>query len=221
MSIKYKIINILITLLLGLSIYLLFRLIVKPSLEGLTQQTDDLNSPLYNHTVNLPLNTTISCKNFCGPKAQCAITREQCTTDIDCFGCTPIQINKNNTINSYNVDPYDATGKLGQQGLQYSSLTTGINGHNNDLSEIYPGSKNAQIVQPYQGVDNWKKSFNAGLELYNKKRESSIKYNEGNSNAIPIAYKSKLSYYEPNYPLTTSATGLFYETMPPAANATI
>jgi hypothetical protein len=230
MSIKYNFINILIVILIGLVIYLLCRLHLLYNtslLEGLTQQIKDLNSPLYSHTVNLPLNNTLSCKNFCGPNAQCAITREQCSTDIDCFGCKPIPKNTTatttttNNTNSSNVDSYDATGKLGQQGLQYSPLTTGFNGHNIDFAEIYPGSKNAQIVQPYQGVDNWKKSFNAGLELYNKKRESADKYNEGNSNAFPIAYKSKLSYYEPNYPLTTSVTGMFYETMPPAANASI
>ena len=47
----------------------------------------DLNSPLYSHTVNLPINDPISCNNFCGPNAQCLITREQCTSDIDCKGC--------------------------------------------------------------------------------------------------------------------------------------
>ena len=47
----------------------------------------DLNSPLYSHNVNLPINDPISCKNFCGPKSQCLITREQCTSDVDCKGC--------------------------------------------------------------------------------------------------------------------------------------
>lgn len=50
----------------------------------------DLNSPLYSHTVNLPINDPISCKNFCGPKAKCLITREQCTSDVDCKGCNRI-----------------------------------------------------------------------------------------------------------------------------------
>jgi len=42
-----------------------------------------------NHTVDLPLTTTYSCKNFCGPTARCLITGQQCTADIDCPGCQP------------------------------------------------------------------------------------------------------------------------------------
>ena len=39
------------------------------------------------HTVNLPLNTTTTCQNFCGPTARCAITGHQCSSDADCPGC--------------------------------------------------------------------------------------------------------------------------------------
>ena len=39
------------------------------------------------HTVDLPLNTTYSCQNFCGPTSRCAITGQQCFTDFDCPGC--------------------------------------------------------------------------------------------------------------------------------------
>ena len=99
----------------------------------------DLNSPLYSHTVNLPINDPISCKNFCGPKSQCLITREQCTSDVDCKGCTRIH-------------------PLGY--------------YTNTQMSAYPGSKKSQIKRPYEGVDLWEDSFNKGLELYNKKRET-------------------------------------------------
>jgi hypothetical protein len=88
---------------------------------------NDKNSPLYSHTVNLPFNIPYSCQNFCGPKAQCAITRDQCSTDIDCPGCQPIQkpVSKNTTEE---VKPYDDGGKLSSnQCLHYSALTTGLN----------------------------------------------------------------------------------------------
>ena len=39
--------------------------------------------------VNLPLNTTTTCHNFCGPPARCAITGNKCTSDIECPGCQP------------------------------------------------------------------------------------------------------------------------------------
>ena len=177
---SYKFINTTI-LFLGLLVLLvlisIYFYIYKISLykEGLTQQSqedkiqgvssypkdseinyNDINSPLYSHTVNLPINVPNSCKNFCGPKSQCAITREQCSSDIDCFGCSPKINQQKKQEKQNNILPYDAAGKLGQnQGLQYSPLTTGYNNHNIDFSEIYPGSKDAQLKKPYQGVDNW------------------------------------------------------------------
>ena len=182
---------------------------------------NDVNSPLYSHTVNLPINDPISCKNFCGPNAKCLLTGEQCTTDIDCYGCNPGPRQQSGCITK-DVEPYDATGKLGQnQGLQYSPLTTGYNNHNADFAEIYPGSKDAEIKIPYQGLDKWTDSFNKGLQLYNKTRESADEYSQGLSNKIPLASKSKMPYYEQKYPTTMSLTGQFYETTPPASNASL
>jgi len=214
------------TLLEGLTDFEKYSQMVIPYPKDAVINYNDINSPLYSHTVNLPINDTTSCQNFCGPKSQCAITREQCTSDIDCYGCNPGPKPLTNCITMdvepYNIMPYDATGKLGQnQGLQYSSLTTGYNNHNMDFAEAYEGSKDAQIKVPYQGVDLWTKSFNEGLHLYNKKRETADKYSEGLSNAIHLASDTKMPYYEPKYPLTLSATGQFYETTPPASNSTL
>jgi hypothetical protein len=183
---------------------------------------NDANSPLYSHNVNLPINDPVSCKNFCGPQSQCAITREQCSSDIDCYGCNPGPKPLSN-CETKDVEPYDDAGKLGQnQGLQYSPLTTGYNNHNVNFSEIYPGSKNAQIKKPYQGANSWEKSFNQGLSFYNQKRESADKYSAGLSQAIPIAFQNNdPESLTPKYPTTISATGMFYETTPPAANATL
>ena len=54
------------------------------------------------HTVNLPINTTISCENMCGPLNRCSITGQQCTSDIDCYGCQNLNtyINKPKIINN-------------------------------------------------------------------------------------------------------------------------
>jgi hypothetical protein len=185
---------------------------------------NDINSPLYSRTVNLPINDPVSCNNFCGPNAQCLITREQCTSDIDCQGCNPGPTPRDACLTK-NVAPYDAAGKLGQNQLQYSPLTTGYNNHNVNFAETYPGSKDSQIKRPYLGLDLWTDSFNKGLELYNKKRESADKYSEGISQQIQdeeadIA-PSKMSYYEMRYPTTKSATGQFFETTPPASNSAI
>ena len=181
---------------------------------------NDTNSPGYSHTVNLPINDPVSCKNFCGPQSQCAITREQCSSDIDCQGCNPGP-KSTDSCTTKEVDPYDDGGKLGQQGLQYSPLTTGYNNHNADFAQIYPGSKDAQINNSYQGLDQWTKSFNEGLNLYNKRRESADKYSQGISNAIPFETGNDTYSFEPKYPMTVSATGQFYETTPSAANASL
>jgi len=180
---------------------------------------NNLNSPLYSKTVNLPINDSVSCKNFCGTKAQCAITREQCSADIDCFGCNPGPTSLD-TCETKDVAPYDNGGKLGQNlGLQYSPLTTGYNNHSIDFAEAYPDSKNSQINRPYQGVDLWTKSFNQGLDFYNKKRASYDKYSEGINQTIIDSANDNMYTREPKYPTTISATGQFYETTPPASNA--
>ena len=186
---------------------------------------NDLNSPQYSHTVNLPINDPVSCKNFCGPNAKCLLTKEQCTSDIDCQGCNPGPT-KQTECQTKDVDPYDGAGKLGQnQGLQYSPLTTGYNNHNVNFAQIYPNSKDAQIKRPYEGLDQWTDSFNKGLELYNKKRSIADKYNSGSDTTTDTnpdtTTDTKSTSFEPKYPTTVSATGLFYETTPPASNSAV
>lgn len=167
---------------------------------------DKENSPLYSHNVDLPLTTTFSCKNFCGPQSQCAITREQCTSDIDCIGCNPGLKHKTN-CELKNVKPFEHSGKLSQsKGLNYSSLTIGSKNEVNEFAEVYPGSLKEKLKRPYDGWNNWIPSFNKGLELYNKKMQL---------NYEPTYEEQKI---EMNYPTTISATGLFYETTPPGAN---
>ena len=170
---------------------------------------NNLNSPQYSHTVNLPINDPTSCKNFCGPNAKCLLTKEQCTSNIDCQGCNPGPTTQP-ACQTKNVDPYDGAGK----GIQHSPLTTGYNNHNIDFAQIYPDSKDAQINRPYEGLDMWTDSFNKGLELYNKKRNIADKYIQG-------ADTTDKTLFETKYPTTISATGLFYETTPPASNSSL
>jgi hypothetical protein len=83
-----------------------------------------------NHSVKLPLTTTYSCQNICGPLSKCSITGEQCSADIDCYGCQKKygkKYNSNNSNNSNNVViGNDDAGKL-TLGVTptYSSLTNG------------------------------------------------------------------------------------------------
>lgn len=157
------------------------------------------------------VNNFYTCKNFCGPKAQCAITREQCVADIDCDGCTPpnlIQKNKNKTIESFtqlstcDMPQNDvAAGKLTfSQTPQYSTLTTDIGAFarviNNDN----------KVPRMYEGIDKWTKSFNYGLKLAYSK--------------LPKLSASE-ELIKPVYPLSVTATGMFYDLGPPPSNSTI
>jgi energy-converting hydrogenase Eha subunit F len=176
---------------------------------------NDLSSPLYSHNVPLPINTTSQCSNFCGPNAQCAKTKEQCLADVDCYGCTPPAPPVSQMQDQETIKPYEDGGKMGDQGLQYSSLTTD---YINYASE-YPGSMKATIQKPYEGINPWTKSFNEGLALYNQKESIKDEYDEGMATLTVDTPKLQMPDYEPKYPLRQSATGLFYETTPPASNS--
>lgn len=174
------------------------------------------DSPLTVQNVDV-VNNYYTCKNFCGPKAQCAITREQCVADIDCDGCVPPTLtqqnknnnkNNNNTIESFtqlsscDIPQNDvAAGKLTfSQTPQYSTLTTDIGAFarviNND----------AKVPRMYEGIDMWTKSFNYGLKLAYSK--------------LPKLSASE-EVIKPNYPLSVTATGNFYDLGPLPSNSTI
>ena len=147
------------------------------------------------HTVNLPLNTKYSCKNFCGPTARCAITGQQCFTDIDCPGCQPYSppLPKANG----NIPGDNDAGKL-TWGVtpQYSPLTSGFG----TQERIITDDMYAQPPQANFGVDEWGESFNQSQELFNRR------------------YKPNQLLYMPNYPPQYSLTGEFIGDGPLPAN---
>lgn len=168
--------------------------------------TYDSNSPKNSHNVDV-VNNPYSCSNFCGPKATCIKTGEQCTSDVDCQGCQPPITAPPKYLTDTEVKPLDDAGKLTWgQTPQYSSLTSDIGSR---ATYAKPDSLNEEIVRPYEGYDRWTKSFNYGLELADKK----LIYQYSPE---PEEYRSM-----PIYPVTRSATGMFYDTGPTAANATM
>ena len=152
------------------------------------------------NTVDLPLNTSYSCSNMCGPLNRCSITGEQCSSDVDCYGC---QLTSSTSfINSNNVQPNDESGKLTSSFTPtYSVLTTDIgtksktieNNNNNDIP-----------VQYFKGVDMWRDSFDTGMKLFTERNNK----NSGN-----------LITFVPKYPETKTLSGDFTVTEPPAANS--
>jgi hypothetical protein len=166
--------------------------------------TYDSDSPKNSHNVDV-VNNKYSCSNFCGPNAQCAITREQCTSDVDCQGCKPPITSPPKYLTTREVKPLNDAGKLTlSQTPQYSSLTTDIG---SEAAYARPGSKKEEIYRGYDGYDMWTKSFNYGLGLADMK----LVYQ---NSPQPAEYRSL-----PVYPVTRTVTGLFYDTGPTASNA--
>jgi hypothetical protein len=149
-----------------------------------------------NHTVDLPLTTTYSCKNFCSPTARCAITGQQCMADIDCPGCQPNTPPSQRLTKSVPGD--NDAGKL-TWGVtpQYSTLTTDIG----TQAKIITDNKFSKPAQANFGVDTWSSSFVESEKLFNAR------------------YKPPQLLNMPNYPKRFSLLGSFYDDGPLPSNA--
>jgi len=138
------------------------------------------------HTVDLPLTNTYSCQNFCSPTSRCAITGQQCFTDIDCPGCQPSTPFEKKTRGCIPGD--NDAGKL-TVGVtpQYSSLTSG---YGTQKAVITDKLYDKPIYLNF-GVNTWRHSFDEGQDLFNRR------------------YKPNQLKYMPNYPPMYSITGEF------------
>jgi hypothetical protein len=151
------------------------------------------------HSVDLPLTTSYSCKNFCGPTSRCSITGQQCFTDIDCPGCQPYSppLPKNTHDN---VQGDNDAGKLTWGATpQYSPLTSGYGTKETIVTSNYF----AKPDMPNFGVNIWITSFNDDMALFNKR------------------YKPPQMQNMPDYQERYSLTGQFIEDGPFASNATL
>jgi len=213
---QYKLFLIIISLILLVS---LFKLIHYLSINkyivecfekmNTTKNTDTSNKDVSNknitdntnHTVNLPLNTSYSCKNFCGPTARCSITGQQCLADIDCPGCQPyVPPTNSKKIDSENIEGNDDAGKLTVGTTPtYSVLTTDIG----TKANLFPDKKFAKAPSADFGINIWRKDFNEDEKMFDKR------------------YKPKNLEYMPTYPQRYSLTGEFMEEGPLASNAVL
>jgi hypothetical protein len=146
------------------------------------------------HTVDLPLTTTSSCRNFCAPAtARCALTGHQCFTDIDCPGCQP------QSSNSIVGD--DDAGKL-TVGVtpQYSNLTS----DKGTKAFTILDKEFSKTPSPAFGVNTWRDDFEAEQKLFDKRYK-------------PPSTLPNMPAYPPRY----TVTGDFLENGPLASNATM
>jgi hypothetical protein len=159
---------------------------------------NDRNSPLYNHTVNLPLTDRVSCQNFCGPNSICSITGEQCTSDIDCYGCK-----KKTSISTKLSECIPGDNDAGKLTLgvtpQYSTLTTDIG----TQAALYTSNLFKKPAMANFGVNTWFHPFKQSSKMFDKR------------------YVTPELQFMPNYAKRYTATGQFMNNGPIAANGYI
>jgi hypothetical protein len=158
----------------------------------------DNGSPSTNHTVDLPLTNTTTCQNMCGPNNRCSLTGEQCSSDIDCFGCNPHtkQFAPENSQRATDVRGENDAGKLTtEQTPNYSVLTTDIGSRAKLISK-----PDTPPLEYFKGVDTWRQTFDAGKELFDKR------------------YSPSAQSFMPNYPKRPTLSGEFIDDGPLAAN---
>ena len=159
---------------------------------------NQMNTSSTSHSVDLPLNSTSSCSNFCGPTARCSVTGQQCFADIDCPGCQPSKSSQK-TADGNCVPGNDDAGKL-TVGVtpNYSSLTSGYG----TREKIITSNMYSKPAMPNFGVNDWQDEFNEEESLFDKR------------------YKppSGLQFMS-NYPVRYSLTGQFIDDGPYASNA--
>lgn len=172
-----------------------------PTFPNIIEKMIDRGTAETSHTVNLPLNTNVSCRNAC-INNRCSFTGQQCLADIDCPGC-------NNTILSYNklsnlnVSPYNDSGKSAFSSMVgFSSLTSDIG------SRAFVFNKENQSLPSPQanlGKNNWKYSLDEGQKMFSKRYSSKSDTESKKIN----------KYYDIN---TNTVTGLFVNDGPLPSN---
>lgn len=134
-----------------------------------TQVIRDTGSPATTHNVEVPLTTTTSCKNMCGPPNRCSITGQQCFSDIDCPGCEP-QVPPLSPSTGENIVGNNDAGKL-TVGVtpNYSPLTTGFG----TQARIVTEDKFRKPAMPDFGIDKWSDKFIKGRKLFDDRYKPS------------------------------------------------
>jgi hypothetical protein len=156
----------------------------------------DRGTPDTSHTVNLPLTTTYSCRNFCGPTARCSITGQQCTADIDCPGCQPFVPPLSRSPDF--IPGENDAGKLTVgQTPTFSTLTTDLG----TQAKLYNSDKFKKPPQANFGVNTWTSKFDISQKLFDERYEC---------DSYPL---------KPDYPKRYSDTGMFLQDGPLASNA--
>ena len=158
----------------------------------------DYGMPDTSHTVDLPLTTTTSCQNFCGPPARCSLTGESCLSDVDCFGCSPVV---SPTREAGEETPaFNHAGKILAVQPDYSVLTTDITRDR----YAFVGKEDTPPPDYFKGTNTWSLPFSVGFQQYEATYAPSLSFQE-----TPVSYP----------PGRVTLSGEFADDGPPAANS--
>jgi hypothetical protein len=149
------------------------------------------------NNVNIPLTTSYSCSNFCGPTSRCSKSGHQCVADSDCPGCQPYAPPLKKT--PPNIRGENDAGKLTGVAPQYSTLTTDIG----TQAALFNSNPLSPPPQANFGINTWSATSNELNKMYNSR------------------FKPKNMQFEPDYPNNISTTGLYLNNDPLASNAYI
>ena len=162
--------------------------------EGMVSDTQESNDTT--HTTSMPLTTTFSCKNMCGPQNRCSITGQQCMADNDCPGCEPPSTSTNKKTQE--VMGQNDSGKLTTAMTpNYSVLTSDIGSQ----ARLITSNKYEKSISPYTGINTWEGQFNLSRKLFDDR------YRPAGLKGMP-SYRNK-----------PSMLGEFEEDGPPASNS--
>jgi hypothetical protein len=131
-----------------------------------------------NNNVNLPFNSKTNCLNKCAPgNNSCYLTGEECTRDSDCYGCKPLPQPPINYKTYSKVIGYNDAGKLTDNMTpDFSVLTTDIG----SKAAIYNYSQiNKPPPQYNKGINTWRRVYDEGKLLFDKKYNPSIVFEDG------------------------------------------
>jgi hypothetical protein len=154
--------------------------------------------PRYTQTVDMPLTTTTTCRNFCSPTSRCAITGQQCFADIDCPGCQSRNKQIPNLKETNIIGDNDAGKLTYNQTPQYSILTTDIG----TQATIYDKEQGLSLPQhPNLGRNTWIKRYHEDKKIFDAR------------------YKPPKLEFMVEFPERKTLSGEFKDEGPLAANA--
>jgi len=131
--------------------------------EGLKTKTFEDDTSANHNTVDMPLNTTTSCTNMCGPQNRCSISGQQCFADIDCPGCEPQTSTPTDHNQTRMTVGENDSGKLTTgTAVNYSELTSDIGSR----ARLIVSNKYEKPVTLQGKINTWDETFNLSKSLF-------------------------------------------------------